>query len=135
MIHVYEKHLLPHPRFKVLTESCISVQYSARPGGIILFLKDNASKGCTMGPKPFKSLIYKNSTNIFSNFLVLYLHFIYNWPVSKISHETMRIRIWLQNNVGPNVGILLARLMPLKGRNCKYCKLLEHFQWLPLDSF
>ena len=68
---MFTKNSYYHPRFKVLTESCISVQYSARPGGIILFLKDNTSKGCIMGPKLFKSRIYKNSKNIFSNFLVL----------------------------------------------------------------
>ena len=104
-------------------------------GALYYFLKDNTSKGCTMGSKPFKSRMYKNSKNIHSNFLFYLCITMYNWPVSKISHQTIRIWIWLQNRFDPSVGILLARLMPLKGRNCKYCKLLEHFQWLPLDSF
>ena len=65
-------------------------------GALYYFLKDNTSKGCTMGTKSFKSRIYKNFKNIFSNFLVV---LTYAWAFYIVQLASIKNISWNYENM------------------------------------
>ena len=64
---MFTKNSYSHRRFKILTQSCISVQYSARPRGIILFSEGQHQERLYIGFKTFQK------SHIFSKFLIYLL--------------------------------------------------------------
>ena len=86
---MFTKNSYSHRRFKLLTQSCISVQYSARPRGIILFSEGQRQQRLHNGFKTFqKSHIQKFQKYFFKLFSLTYtyMYSYYNVQLASIKN-------------------------------------------------
>ena len=141
---MFTKNSYSHRRFKLLTQSCISVQYSARPRGIILFSEGQRQQRLHNGFKTFqKSHIQKFQKYFFKLFSLTYtyMYSYYNvqlasiknisWNYENMVSTSKQIQsTWFRKIFYDGYKSFFHRIF---GNSLPICKLCRSTKWLRLE--